>query len=619
MDDWCDRGIPSCSPCIRKRMDEKHSHGMDPSDIRLQCQHPFGKAWEELEYAGKLKRPASDALPTHESRFEHAYIGRASPHRIDSALPHQDGPAVTKGAAPATQHSAGPAVMPYPTHTVGAPPAVNGTPTTGQQPGESRRGSVALLDDVASAEISSRRKRKSIAAVPEVSVDALPSAQAEQPGESNKRKRKHKQDTTMTKVRSQSSGLPADAASGTPVRAPPATAHKPPIRPADDPDYLHRIRANNERAPLTDVTRPAPVWASRRRALTTSLDYFTNPVSTFGATVDVGAGGLTGMARMILLEGDTGEDYVFWGTKKSLGTIVVPVGRPRPTRESSRPMAGCIACSPSSLACAGTAGVVASETNAPLPLPHESTYPNLQETNPTTAEKLEKLVPDIRVENRQNSAAPQLNALPMPGEGEEPAIAALLLAHRSRTPVAVAVAEDYAVAPWLIPRAFIVLGWFWITDAWPEPQKQPLVVKTGDRGRDTVRAIRWRFRFDWCHKGQEFYPWWERPEPGVRCLYQPNKEQKAESYDDEADEEGYRPVLRPGLSPTETVRLPKRNASGGIIPPPESRKGNSFKICETCWAASLEVYAGQDLCLNEQCPQYWYEPGCESACFATSE
>ena len=45
-------------------------------------------------------------------------------------------------------------------------------------------------------------------------------------------------------------------------------------------------------------------------------------------------------------------------------------------------------------------------------------------------------------------------------------IAALLIAQRARTPLAIAVAQDYSAAPFDVPRRFVVLGWFWIVDAW---------------------------------------------------------------------------------------------------------------------------------------------------------
>lgn len=49
---------------------------------------------------------------------------------------------------------------------------------------------------------------------------------------------------------------------------------------------------------------------------------------------------------------------------------------------------------------------------------------------------------------------------------ESSEIEALLLTHRARTPIAVAVAQDYAHTPFCVPRPFVVLGWYWIIDAW---------------------------------------------------------------------------------------------------------------------------------------------------------
>jgi hypothetical protein len=44
--------------------------------------------------------------------------------------------------------------------------------------------------------------------------------------------------------------------------------------------------------------------------------------------------------------------------------------------------------------------------------------------------------------------------------------AALLMAHRARTPIAIAVSHDYTGTVWKVPRPYIMLGWFWVTDAW---------------------------------------------------------------------------------------------------------------------------------------------------------
>jgi len=49
---------------------------------------------------------------------------------------------------------------------------------------------------------------------------------------------------------------------------------------------------------------------------------------------------------------------------------------------------------------------------------------------------------------------------------ESPEIEALLMTQRARTPIAVSVAQDYPQTPFNLPRPFVVLGWFWIIDAW---------------------------------------------------------------------------------------------------------------------------------------------------------
>lgn len=93
--------------------------------------------------------------------------------------------------------------------------------------------------------------------------------------------------------------------------------------PPPDTDYLARIQENESRAPLP--VHPAvvpPVWASKRRGMTSALEYYGRPVKTTGGTVHVGPGDV---ARCVLFEGSLGEGYAFWGTGKSVGTFVVPL------------------------------------------------------------------------------------------------------------------------------------------------------------------------------------------------------------------------------------------------------------------------------------------------------
>jgi hypothetical protein len=182
-----------------------------------------------------------------------------------------------------------------------------------------------------------------------------------------------------------------------------------------------------------------------------------------------------------------------------------------------------------------------------------------------------------------------------PDDGEAPEINALLLAHRARTPVALAVAEDYGVVPWNVPRAFITLGWFWITDAWPEPTSW-LPAKYGK----TARGVRWRFRFDWCNAGQATHPWWVAPTPDPPVhLYQ--------NRCGTADDSLRWNILGPGVSATESIKYPMKKPDGSIVAANVSNP-EMWHCCESCLWTSLQVYAYKHYCLNEACPKYFQEP-----------
>jgi hypothetical protein len=78
-----------------------------------------------------------------------------------------------------------------------------------------------------------------------------------------------------------------------------------------------------------NIGRPAhpsdgvpPVWASKRRGLTTALEYYRDPIRTSGGSVYVAPGGV---ARCVVFEGKLGDGYGFWGSGKSVGTFVVPL------------------------------------------------------------------------------------------------------------------------------------------------------------------------------------------------------------------------------------------------------------------------------------------------------
>lgn len=96
----------------------------------------------------------------------------------------------------------------------------------------------------------------------------------------------------------------------------------PPVLKPADKDYEQRVLENSRRPDLMNTERPIQVWATRRAGLTSTLEYFQNPSKVEGGSVEIGGGGV---ARAIMLEGDRGDGYVFWGVDKSSGTLVFPL------------------------------------------------------------------------------------------------------------------------------------------------------------------------------------------------------------------------------------------------------------------------------------------------------
>lgn len=87
-----------------------------------------------------------------------------------------------------------------------------------------------------------------------------------------------------------------------------------------DEAYAARVRDNEARKPQPSEGVP-PVWASKRRGLTSAVEYYREPMRTAGGSVYVSEG----VARGVVFEGKLGDGYGFWGTGKSVGTFVVPL------------------------------------------------------------------------------------------------------------------------------------------------------------------------------------------------------------------------------------------------------------------------------------------------------
>lgn len=274
------------------------------------------------------------------------------------------------------------------------------------------------------------------------------------------------------------------------------TPAPPPKLTRSEKAWLDRVATNEER-PEPNVHAPAPVWAERRAELTSTLEYFEAPKQIVGGSVHISGGA----ARCIMLEGDAGDGYVFWGTGRTVGTIVVPFGAPR-----------------------------------------------------------------------------------VVGAANTKEIKACLMAHRARLPVVVGVSQDYSGVIFRVAKPYMMLGMFWITDAWLEP----IGVWPSD-GDEGGRKLRWRFRLDWCD--EQGHPWWEAPVAGM--LYQYPKRLKP-SFETSAPWS----VKEGGKLPSESVRKE-----------PRLEADPTWVKCDVCDAHSIEMYVGIAMCLNEHCERFFKAPG----------
>jgi hypothetical protein len=116
---------------------------------------------------------------------------------------------------------------------------------------------------------------------------------------------------------------------GEPPKPNPPTTHVT-INPAaignlspTDKAFAERVEANNRKPVLgRNIKGLCPVWSNTRRGLQSALEYMRNPIKTAGASVDISPGG---MARGIILEGQTPSDLAYWGENEEGGTLILPM------------------------------------------------------------------------------------------------------------------------------------------------------------------------------------------------------------------------------------------------------------------------------------------------------
>ncbi|OCF35309.1 hypothetical protein I316_02855 [Kwoniella heveanensis BCC8398] len=339
------------------------------------------------------------------------------------------------------------------------------------------------------------------------------------------------------------------------------------ITPADRA-YLDRLEANNRKPPLTNMNGPCPVWAKTRRALQSAVEYLRDPKQTAGGSVELGVGGI---ARGLILEGDVGAQGLYWGTGEHSGTIITTIGHPRRQRRDS---------------------IIPPRYNTP-PL-ESSTEPFARPLTPPL-----NILPTIASFDSSGTTDPDpANRFWSPKKSEptplsfdeEPAVSALLKAQRYRTPIAVAVAQDYAAVPFKVPRPLVVLGWFYIVDAWLEPVMPDLELFTSNQRAPLgpPERVIWKFRLEWCDDGKET-PWWSSSlEPSRRPIPSPDRQIEKNTWHVDA----------PTLNGSLTVRPLSYLDDAG-------HSAEYAHLCDNCHSVSEKVYASGKICLNEKCSWFF--------------
>ncbi|KAJ9115915.1 hypothetical protein QFC22_005058 [Naganishia vaughanmartiniae] len=312
-----------------------------------------------------------------------------------------------------------------------------------------------------------------------------------------------------------------------------------------DPKYEARLQSNEHRTPLvTKFKNPAPVWALKRRGLTSALEYYQDPIATTGGSICIGEAGGNARRRGQFRKPDASH-------ADSVPTSAKPVED----------------------------NMILKPVDA-IPPPRKSTPPP----------EIAKAIARVRADSRHGSK-PYQSPTPTEGKQELPEIDALLRSHRAGMPIAVGISEDCTLVPFKVSRPFLILGWFWITDAWPESVGEAwsnLEIANRDL-QDPDVQIRWRFRFDWCTADQEPYPWWETRLSAGDPLFSSMSRMPA----------GPRTADDPNVSVTGSVQLQAERE--------EDRAPDGWKSCNSCGSRSIEVYNGKHYCLNIDCDQWFYD------------
>lgn len=173
-------------------------------------------------------------------------------------------------------------------------------------------------------------------------------------------------------------------------------------------------------------------------------------------------------------------------------------------------------------------------------------------------------------------------------------ITALVQSQRNQTPIVMLMAKDYKLSHFILPCAFAVLGWYWITDSWCERE-----LSAGEQ----IGYVRCKFRFQYLES--QGSPWWLRCE--TQPVWNPDLARDAHWTSSSASSQA------PEQQPTQSKTVKKKWTSGNMlkrpfsltsIPVPNDCFIDAF-ICRHCHLRSPHVFEGIWMCLSPKCTSFW--------------
>lgn len=168
-------------------------------------------------------------------------------------------------------------------------------------------------------------------------------------------------------------------------------------------------------------------------------------------------------------------------------------------------------------------------------------------------------------------------------------IACLVHSCRCQTPIVLLMARDYKLSHFVLPCAFAVLGWYWITDAWCE--REPSI-------DGTPGWVRWKFRFQYMQS--QGHPWWLGDDQVPIWNPKVQREQYWAEPSKTVAKETRRPVSQEWASGKRLLR--PTHLTGMSIAKPNTSRG---LVCSQCQQVSPSVFSKGWTCLSQKCEAFW--------------